>query len=50
MAKQILFGEEARKSLKKGVDTLSEAIRVTLWAAWAPRSIRQEMGCANGYQ
>jgi chaperonin GroEL len=30
MAKQIIFGEEARHSLKKGVDTLAEAVRVTL--------------------
>ena len=30
MAKQIIFGEEARHSLKKGVDTLAHAVRVTL--------------------
>ncbi len=30
MAKQIIFGEEARHSLKKGIDTLVEAVRVTL--------------------
>ncbi len=30
MAKQIIFGEDARHSLKKGVDTLAEAVRVTL--------------------
>ena len=30
MAKQIIFGEEARRSLKKGVDTLAHAVRVTL--------------------
>ncbi len=30
MAKQIKFGEKARKSLKKGVDTLADAVRVTL--------------------
>ena len=30
MAKQIIFGEEARHSLKKGVDTLANAVRVTL--------------------
>ena len=30
MAKQIIFGEEARRSLKKGVDTLAEAVMVTL--------------------
>ncbi|MFC2013412.1 chaperonin GroEL [Chloroflexota bacterium] len=30
MAKQIIFDEEARHALKKGIDTLSEAVRVTL--------------------
>lgn len=30
MAKQIIFGEEVRHSLRKGIDTLVEAVRVTL--------------------
>src|SRR5512137_1125453 len=30
MAKQIIFGEDVRHSLKKGIDTLTEAVRVTL--------------------
>lgn len=30
MAKQIIFGEEVRHSLKKGINTLVEAVRVTL--------------------
>jgi len=30
MAKQIIFGEDVRHALKKGVDTLTEAVRVTL--------------------
>ncbi|MBI2013908.1 MAG: chaperonin GroEL [Candidatus Colwellbacteria bacterium] len=30
MAKQILFNDEARKALKKGIDKLSEAVRMTL--------------------
>ena len=30
MAKQIKFDEEARHSLKKGIDTLADAVRVTL--------------------
>jgi chaperonin GroEL len=30
MAKQIVFDEEARRSLKAGVDTLADALRVTL--------------------
>src|SRR3989338_7052375 len=30
MAKQILFSEKARQSLKRGVDKLADAVRVTL--------------------
>ncbi|MFC2047501.1 chaperonin GroEL [Chloroflexota bacterium] len=30
MAKQIIFDEEVRHTLKKGIDTLAEAVRVTL--------------------
>ena len=30
MAKQLLFNEKARESLKKGIDTLAEAVRMTL--------------------
>ncbi len=30
MAKQLVFGEEARRSLKKGIDALTESVRVTL--------------------
>src|SRR3989344_2019830 len=30
MAKQILFDENARKALKKGIDKLAEAVRMTL--------------------
>jgi len=30
MAKQLAFGEDARRSLKKGIDTLAESVRITL--------------------
>ena len=30
MAKNIIFGEEARKSLQIGVDKLADAVKVTL--------------------
>ncbi len=30
MAKQILFGEEARRALQRGVDTLADTVKVTL--------------------
>jgi chaperonin GroEL len=30
LAKQIIFGEDVRRSLKKGIDTLADAVKVTL--------------------
>ena len=30
MAKQLSFGEEARRSLKKGIDILADSVSVTL--------------------
>ena len=30
IAKQLLFGEDARRSLEKGVDTLANAVKITL--------------------
>ena len=30
MAKQILFNEEARKALKRGVDTVADAVKITI--------------------
>ncbi len=30
MAKQIIYGEEVRRALKKGIDQLADAVRVTL--------------------
>ena len=30
MAKEIIFGEEARKGLEKGVNALAEAVKITL--------------------
>ena len=44
MAKQIIFGEEARKSLKNGVDTLSNAIRVTLGPRGRPVALDKKWG------
>jgi chaperonin GroEL len=44
MAKQILFGEDARRSLKKGVDTLSEAVRVTLGPRGRPVALDKKFG------
>ena len=30
MAKQLLFGEDARKSLRAGVDAVADAVKITL--------------------
>ncbi len=30
MAKQIIYGEEARRALQRGVDKLANAVKVTL--------------------
>ncbi len=44
MAKQLLFGEEARKSLKTGIDTLAGAIRVTLGPRGRPVALDKKFG------
>ena len=30
MAKDIIYGEEARKALQKGIDTLADTVKITL--------------------
>jgi chaperonin GroEL len=47
MAKQIIFGEEARKSLKNGVDTLAQAIRVTLGPRGRPVALDKKWGAPS---
>jgi chaperonin GroEL len=47
MAKQIVFGEEARKSLKSGVDTLTNAIRVTLGPRGRPVALDKKWGAPS---
>ncbi|NLL90482.1 MAG: chaperonin GroEL, partial [Dehalococcoidales bacterium] len=44
MAKQIIFGEEARHSLKKGIDTLANAVKVTLGPKGRPVAIEKKWG------
>ncbi len=44
MAKQILFGEEARKALKAGVDTLANTVRVTLGPRGRPVALDKKFG------
>jgi len=47
MAKQILFGEEARNRLKKGIDTLAEAIAVTLGPRGRPVALDKKWGAPS---
>ncbi|MDD4465093.1 MAG: chaperonin GroEL, partial [Dehalococcoidales bacterium] len=44
MAKQVIFGEEARRSLKKGVDVLADAVRVTLGPKGRPVALDKKWG------
>ena len=47
MAKQLLFSEEARKSLKAGIDTLAKAIRVTLGPRGRPVALDKKFGAPS---
>jgi len=47
MAKQLLFSEEARKSLKAGIDTLARAIRVTLGPRGRPVALDKKFGAPS---
>jgi chaperonin GroEL len=47
MAKQIIFGEEARKALKNGVDILAEAVRVTLGPRGRPVALDKKWGAPS---
>lgn len=47
MAKQLLFGEEARKALKIGIDTLTAAIRVTLGPRGRPVALDKKFGAPS---
>ena len=47
MAKQIIFGEEARKSLRTGVDTLTNTIKVTLGPRGRPVALDKKWGAPS---
>lgn len=47
MAKQIIFGEEARKALKNGVDVLTSAVRVTLGPRGRPVALDKKWGAPS---
>ena len=44
MAKQILYGEEARRSLKSGIDALTDAVKVTLGPKGRPVALDKKFG------
>jgi len=47
MAKQIIFGEEARRSLKRGVDTLANVVKVTLGPKGRCVALDKRFGAPN---
>ncbi|OIP27749.1 MAG: chaperonin GroL [Dehalococcoidia bacterium CG2_30_46_19] len=47
MAKQLLFGEEARKALRTGITTLTDAIRVTLGPRGRPVALDRKFGAPS---
>jgi len=44
VAKQIIFGEDARKALKRGIDALSDAVRPTLGPKGRPVALDKKWG------
>lgn len=47
MAKQILYGEEARRALKTGIDALADAVKVTLGPRGRPVALDRKFGSPN---
>src|SRR4030042_649834 len=47
MAKKIIFGEEARRALKKGIDTLADAVKVTLGPKGHPVALDKKWGAPS---
>ena len=47
MAKQIIFGQEARQSLKKGIDILADAVKVTLGPKGHPVALDKKWGAPS---
>src|SRR4030042_6933405 len=44
MAKQIIFGEDARRALKKGVDALANAVKVAVGPGGRPVGLDKKFG------
>jgi chaperonin GroEL len=47
MAKQIIFGEDVRHSLKKGIDVLADAVKVTLGPKGRPVALDKKWGAPS---
>ena len=47
MAKQILYGEEARRALKAGIDSLANVVKVTLGPRGRPVALDRKFGAPN---
>jgi chaperonin GroEL len=47
MAKQILYGEEARRALKAGIDALTDAVKVTLGPRGRPVALDKKWGAPS---
>ena len=47
MAKQIIYGEEARRSLKAGIDALANAVKVTLGPKGRPVALGKKWGAPS---
>jgi len=47
LAKQIIFGEEARRVLKKGIDTLADSVKVTLGPKGRPVALDKKWGAPS---
>ena len=47
MAKQIIFDEEARRSLKKGIDILADVVKVTLGPKGRPVALDKKWGAPS---
>jgi chaperonin GroEL len=47
MAKQILYGEDARRALKAGIDALVDAVKVTLGPRGRPVALDRKFGAPN---
>jgi chaperonin GroEL len=47
MAKQVIFGEDVRRSLKKGIDVLANAVKVTLGPKGHPVALDKKWGAPS---